>query len=528
MRPEDRDRFPNNDLTQEPRAYRMRVHLFGATSSPGCANYALWWLAEKCREDYGNEAADFILKYFYVDDGTGSVCTIDDAIQLMKDSRELCRQGGFNLIKFSSNRREVVEATPEEARLPSLKQIDLNASKLPSEHTLGVLVDTEEDCFIFICEGRTLKISRRKLLSVVCSIFDPLGLISPYVLKGRMILQEICKSGKGWDEKLEESIISKWDEWTDQMKDLEQIKIRRCYKEEGMGKIIRKELHNFSDASLTGYGQCSYLRLIDEHGNISVNLVMAKARVAPVKPVTVPRLELVAATVSTRMSVFLNKELDMTDLEHFFWCDSRVVLGYIQNVGKKLHMFALNRANEIRELTRIDRWFHVDTRENPADLTSRGLAAEELVDNKLFYSGPDCLSDINFEPKEERFEIPENDPEVRKATSNKTSSKEVCYSEIFRRMCKFSDWRKLQHAIAVLQRSMRRFRRRKDQRTERSSSKDTVSLEDLEQAREFVLKVAQLQNFSKEYRELIRRKTSQDDEEEERTSVLNTGPTARR
>ena len=193
VRPEDRDYFrflwfPNNDLTQEPRAYRMKVHLFGATSSPGCANCALRWLAEKCRGDYGNEAADFILKYFYVDDGTGSVCTIDDAIQLMKDSRDLCRQGGFNLTKFCSNRKEVVEATPEEARLPSLKQIDLNASKLPSEHTLGVLVDTEEDCFIFKCEGKTLKISRRKLLSVVCSIFDPLGLISPYVLKGRMIL----------------------------------------------------------------------------------------------------------------------------------------------------------------------------------------------------------------------------------------------------------------------------------------------------------------------------------------------------
>ena len=152
-------------------------------------------------------------------------------------------------------------------------------------------------------------------------------------------------------------MISKWDEWTDQMKDLERIKIRRCYKEECMGKIVRKELHHFSDASLTGYGQCSYLRLIDEHGNISVNLVMAKARVALVKPLTVPRLELVAATVSARMSVFLNKELDMTDLEHFFWCDSRVVLGYIQNVGKKLHMFALNRAHKIRELTRIDRWF---------------------------------------------------------------------------------------------------------------------------------------------------------------------------
>ena len=123
VRPEDRDYFrflwfTNNDLTQEPRAYRMKVHLFGAASSPGCVNYALRWLAEKCREDYGNEAADFILKYFYIDDGTGSVCTIDDAIQLMKDSRELCRQGGFNLIKFSSNRIKLWRLLPRKRDCP--------------------------------------------------------------------------------------------------------------------------------------------------------------------------------------------------------------------------------------------------------------------------------------------------------------------------------------------------------------------------------------------------------------------------
>ncbi|XP_014677999.1 PREDICTED: uncharacterized protein LOC106817812 [Priapulus caudatus] len=190
--------WENGDINSEPREYRMTVHLFGAASSPGCANYGLKHIAEKHGKEFA-EASRFILRNFYVDDGLGSVQSSAKAIQLVRDTREICSTGGLRLHKFLSNSREVLESIPESERVAGVKDVDLNQQELPVDRCLGIQWHVESDCFKFQIEARNQPLTRRGVLSTIASIYDPLGFIAPFVLVGKSILQgnvpEGCRLG---------------------------------------------------------------------------------------------------------------------------------------------------------------------------------------------------------------------------------------------------------------------------------------------------------------------------------------------
>ena len=143
------------------------------------------------------------------------------------------------------------------------------------------------------------------------------------------------------------------------------------------------ELHHFSDASQSGYGQCSYLRLTDDKGRIQCSLVMGKSRVTPLKPITVPRLELTAALVAAKVGLTVKKELEYEQVDETYWTDSKTVLGYINNDARRFHVFVANRVQEIRENTSPKQWHYIPTKENPADIASRGSGAQALIDSSL-------------------------------------------------------------------------------------------------------------------------------------------------
>ena len=128
-----------------------------------------------------------------------------------------------------------------------------------------------------------------------------------------------------------DSIWARWEKWRGELHELAELKIRRCYKPKNFGEVKSVELHSFSDASENGYGQCSYLRMMNNLDEVHSTLVMAKSRLTPLKPVTVPRLELKFTVVSMKVSSFLQKELSYEDINEFFWTDSKVALGYISN-----------------------------------------------------------------------------------------------------------------------------------------------------------------------------------------------------
>ena len=149
--------------------------------------------------------------------------------------------------------------------------------------------------------------------------------------------------------------------------------IKRCYKPIGFGKVKEFWIHHFSDASEEGYGQVSFLRMKNHKGKIHCCFVMGKARVTPKKFVSIPRLELTAATLSVEVSTFIKRELKIDNIKETFWSDSKVVLGYIRNNSKKFKVFVANRIQQIQAGSKVDQWKYVPTKLNPADFASRGL-----------------------------------------------------------------------------------------------------------------------------------------------------------
>ena len=203
--------------------------------------------------------------------------------------------------------------------------------------------------------------TKRGILSAVSSIFDPLRLVAPLLLEGNSILQELCCLDVKWDDPIPEDVKVRWTKWKAELLQLRSILIPRCYKPENFGCAVGTELHHFSDASVKGYGQCSYLRLIDENQRIHCSFVMGKSRVAPLKPVTIPRLELTATVCSVKINQQLRQELQHQIDQEYFWTDSQVVLGYISNESRRFHVFVANRVQDIQDNTSTERCNYIES-----------------------------------------------------------------------------------------------------------------------------------------------------------------------
>ena len=244
--------------------------------------------------------------------------------------------------------------------------------------------------------------------------------------------------------------------WRSELVLLEEMKIRRCYKPNNFGKLKSIEVHHFSDASADGYGQCSYLRLVDDKNRIHCSFLLGKARVTPLKPVTIPRLELTAALVSVKVSQTLQEELEYDQVDEFFWTDSKVVLGYINNEARRFHTFVANRVQQIRDHTSLEQWLYIDTKNNPADDASRGLSAKSLVERKRWINGPAFLWNNEDSWKTPDLEhnmikLAPDDKEVKKVSIFATAVKEEPIS-LLQRLEYFSDWFRAKRAIAVCRR----------------------------------------------------------------------------
>ena len=434
--------WKDGNIHQEPVDFRMTTHLFGATSSPACAMSALNKTADVYEPEFGSEAADFIRRDFYVDDGLASTNDPAKAIQLANDTIKMCEKGGFQLHKFTSNCPEVMAEIPANRRAKSLEHVDIRDSCVV-EQALGIRWNLHDDCFLLNTIIQNRPMTRRGILSMVSSLYDPLGWIAPFTLIGKNILKQLCCDGLQWDDSVPEHIQCRWIEWKADLEIMAQLSIPRCYMPPDFNpEECEWELHHFSDASFDGYGACSYLRIINGDRRVSTALVMSKSRVTPKRPMTIPRLELAAALTAVKSSEFWRMELCIPELREYFWTDSKAVLGYIRNESKRFHVFVANRVQQIRQSTSVEQWKHVSSVENPADLASRGCSADILANSSLWWRGPAFMSSPGSLPEEEEADevgVSSDDPEV-KATSFQNASSEACTISLTERLTYFSSW----------------------------------------------------------------------------------------
>lgn len=488
--PDDRNylRFlwwEGGDLEKAPKDYRMAVHLFGATSSPGCANFALKYLAQQHKFTHPS-ASEFVEKNFYVDDGLTSVHSVNEAKELILDAQMLCKRGGLRLHKFNSNKEDALCCIDPSERDITFKSIDLHHETAPTGRVLGIQWSTKNDAFSFNINLKEQPSTRRGILSVIASLYDPVGFVAPFILQGKGILQELCRRGIGWDDNLSDELCSRWEDWKSGLQKLKEVTIPRCYHPNTFNEIIRTELHHFSDASNAGYGACSYLRFINDKSKVHCCLVMAKARVAPTKITSIPRLELAAAVLSAKMSVMLKTELEMKIDQEFFWSDSQVVLGYINNEARRFHVFVANRVQLIRDVTDPNQWCYVNTAENPADHASRGLHASDIP-SSIWLSGPKFLWESEVSPTPyDSAKLLVGDPEVKSIQTFATTASDT--TDFLSRLNRFSSWSTLLKVIARIKRLG----------SKQKYPSDHVTVEERQKAAEVVIKLIQHEAFHKE------------------------------
>ena len=184
--------WPNGHLSEKPETYRMLVHLFGATSSPCCANLALRQTAKDYGDDYDPVIKDAVLNNFYVDDFLKSTATDEEAIQIMSGISELLNKGGFHIHKWMSNSKKVLASVSIDDRAKNLKDVNLEYDQLPGDRALGVFWSAEHDYLGFRTDVKPVVATRRNMLSVIGSIFDPLGIAAPFILPAKLMLQNLC------------------------------------------------------------------------------------------------------------------------------------------------------------------------------------------------------------------------------------------------------------------------------------------------------------------------------------------------
>ena len=288
-------------------------------------------------------------------------------------------------------------------------------------------------------------LTRRGVLSTVMSVFDPLGLLSPFILVGKRILQSLCKAGYSWDEPIPGELIDQWIEWRSQLEQVHTFSVPRCVSSSDLpSKAV--ELHLFSDASSVGYGCCCYVKVIDANDKVQVSLLTAKSRVVPKFAVSIPRLELTAAVVAVQMSQMILRECTLAFDRTVFWTDSKVVLAYIRNETKRFHVFVANRIGYIQLHTVPEQWRFVPGKENPADIASRGVPVTTLKSG-MWASGPNFLnSPVDFCFPMTVAPVCNEDVEV-KGTCLHTVSRKHFHTKVF---AGFSRWSRLKRAVSAV------------------------------------------------------------------------------
>lgn len=363
-----------------PTIFRMNVMTFGASCSPTTAQYVKNTHAEGFRREFPR-AVDAIQRNFYVDDWLQSCDSVEEASSLMREVVAILGSGGFQLAKWRSSHPEVLAGV---AAAPKSKAL------APSEEkVLGLVWDSSRDTLrvsltnvVAMRDARPL--TKRKLLQGMMSLFDPLGLCAAVVMKAKILVRDVWRLGAGWDEEVPAGIRIRWESWCDGLAGLARLEIPRCY---GLSTQAPWELHTFVDASDQGFAAAAYLRGPNAHGELTSRLVAAKTRVAPLRSLTMPRMELQAAVMGVRLAATVEAALTHQITARTFWSDSQDVLHWIRSRHRRYHAFVAARINEILDSSREEEWRWVPTQLNVADEATRfsgELVSERWLDGPSF------------------------------------------------------------------------------------------------------------------------------------------------
>ncbi|XP_049877869.1 uncharacterized protein LOC126375069 [Pectinophora gossypiella] len=371
-----------DDVASEIMDYRLLTVTFGTASAPYLAVKALQQTAVDEGQNYPL-AAERVKRDFYMDDLMTGCYSETEAIKIYQEMNEMLQKGGFTLQKWSSNILGLLDSLQGDLE----KKLEIKVDEVTK--VLGLTWNRRTDGFHY-----TVKLAadpsetKRGIISEISRLYDPLGWIAPCIITAKIFIQKLWIAGLGWDEVVPPELLQEWNKYRSELTDLATVRIPRwlsSHENDGL------ELHGFSDASNVAYAAVVYVRVIGIDGKITSHLVTAKTKVAPIKQVSVPRLELCGAVLVTKLLMEVAEVLKVDIKNIRAWTDSTVVLAWLCAHPSRWKTFIANRTSEI--LTHLDsqQWSYVKSKDNPADAASRGVSPSTLTSDQLWMQGPEWL-----------------------------------------------------------------------------------------------------------------------------------------
>lgn len=483
--------FWRNTPHDEVFTYELNTVTYGTAPASFLAVGCLHELAIEAESTYPL-GSRIIRSDFYMDDLLTGANTESEAAQIRDEVISILSRGGFELRKWSSNSDNLLEGIPNQTDTPFLRM-----DKEETAKTLGILWNSSQDVFQFSVStfDTRRRISKRNILSDIARVFDPLGLINPIIVNAKILMQKLWQLKIDWDESVPLDIHTSWFQYRQQLPELNNLAIPR--KIISSPSYVSLELHGFCDASERAYGACLYLRCVDINGCVATSLMASKSRVAPLKVVSLPRLELCGAVLLAQLSVKVVESLNIQFDRSYFWTDSRIALAWITSESKRWTTFVANRVGEIQKLTDIGDWRHVVSEENPSDILSRGATPRQLINSHLWWQGPSWLLKSSDEWPINHVDVSELDiPEQRRIVSNCAIAHSVQFID------RFSSFSRLLRSVAYCLRFIRNCKMPAAQRIFGFLTREEIAM-----AKQTLIKCVQEHEFAVEIKALKKGKS---------------------
>lgn len=489
---------PNGSIQE----YVMESMTFGSSSSPTTAQFVKNKNALEYQDTYP-EAVSAILESHYVDDYVSCFQNEEDAIRITKEVIEIHRQGGFELRNFISNSHTVTDVLNNGENSSNSLSMDINCEQ-SAEKILGMHWLVDSDSFTF-----RLKFSRidddilcfkryptkRELLAIAMSIYDPFGLMSTVTVYIKVLVQKVWKTSIQWDQTIPDNIAEEWKLWFMELRKVKDIQIPRCYSL-FLTTSSRIELHTMVDASEIAFTAVCYLRVIYD-GYVDIALVAGKVKCAPLKELSIPRLELQAAVLGTRLRNAILESHTFNVQRCFFWSDSMTVLFWVKDRECKYKQFVRNRVSEILDSTSSGDWYYVSSANNVADDATRDKYPPRFDSKCRWFTGPQwskCEKDWPIQPLQLLRGRSEEEAVLLQ------DKHRVLLVHNVRMPCdvnEFSDYERLKRRFAWYRRFML-FLKSKVKGT--TITKGSLLPSELQEAEIYLCRRAQMESFSEDYK----------------------------
>ncbi|XP_058448627.1 uncharacterized protein LOC131428598 [Malaya genurostris] len=428
--------------------YELKTVTYGTAAAPYLATRVLQQLAKDEQLKYPI-AAKATCEDFYVDDFLSGGKNVEEAIELRTQMEAMFGSAGLQLRKWASNSLGALEGIPEDNR--ALKQT-VEFSQDQTIKSLGLHWEPQADCLKYYfetpCFDSSTAITKRTTLSCIAKLFDPLGLVSPVIVIAKIFMQAL---------------------WS---------------------------LKNENNASELAYGSCAYIRSMNAAGEIKIALLTSRSRVAPIKQQSIPRLELCGALLSAELYEKISKSL-RTTVRTYFWVDSTTVLSWLKSPPSTWSTFVANRVSKIQHATQNCEWNHVAGAENPADIVSRGLPADDILKCELWWQGSPWLKKHKEFWPVQIFERVDSSDTMNEARRSMLAATSLSVSFIEEYTSRFSDYQRLLRTTAYCQRFAKNLRSEKKERMF-----STLTTSEIRDAELTLVRLVQRDSFPAEWKSL--------------------------